>query len=298
MGASKICWGTSLAYINGSVPGIVFSAECATADWQKRFVTAQNSNGTLWGALQQVDGGSGSTPSLIIVASNPAFASVGGNLYYSRASNATGTSWAPQKNVAPDPGPSGCSMLVVMGQPAVAYTHRPIPGGPEQLCYVRSTDDTGDNWGSPVVVQPELYGLEDVSMAIIDGRPAVAYTIATEMGGGWNVWYKRASDQFGNAWPAGHKVITEDGRLGVSLAEVNARPAIAYRSCSEFDLLYVRANDQTGGLDWPPPTLLDNSDNNTGLGPNPTCCLISIGGKPAISYCHSADGDLKYAVWE
>jgi len=298
MGSGRICWGTSLALINGSVPGVVFSATCDAFDWQKCYVSAINGNGTAWGALQEVLGGTGSSPSLIIVASNPTFASVSSDLYFSRATNAVGSAWASQKTLAADSGPSGCSMIVVMGQPAIAYTHRPTPGGPEQLCYIRSTDDTGDNWGSPVVVQSELFGLEDVSMTIINGRPAVAYTIATELGGGWNIWYKRAGDQYGNVWPAGHKVITEDGRLGVSLAEVNARPAIALRSCSEFELLYVRANDINGSLDWPNPTLLDNSDNNTGTGLNPTTCLISIGGKPAISYCHSEDGDLKFAVWE
>lgn len=296
--SGKGCHGTSLAYINGSTPGVVFSADCDPFDWQKCYVRAANGNGTAWNGLQEVLGGTGASPSLIIVASNPAFASVGSDLYYSRATDATGGTWAPQKTVAADTGPQGCSMLVVMGQPAIAYTHRPTPGGPEQLCYVRAMDDTGDNWASPIVVQTELFGLEDVSMAIIDGRPAVAYTIATELGGGWNIWYKRASDQYGNAWPSGHKDITDDGRGGVSLADIDGRPAIAFRSCSEFDLFYVRAADQTGGANWPSPTLLDNSDDNLGTGPIPTCCLISIGTKPAISYCHTVNGDLKWAAWE
>jgi len=292
------CWGTSLAYFNGSFPGIVYNATPVNpADWQRCLVRSTNSDGTAWNPIQEVPGGSGSDPSLILVASNPAFAAVDSDLIYTRATNATGTAWGVQKIVDTDSGAYGCSMKVVEGQPSIAYTYRG-GGAYDKLCYIRSVDDTGDNWGTRIVLEDAQYGIEAVSMAIIDGRPAVAYTVSTSLGGDWEARYRRASDVYGNAWPPGHKLLATGCRYDISLAEINGRPAVAARTCADHDLLYLRAADSTGSADWPEPIVVDNTDNNTGGGSAPDCDMLSIGGKPAIAYCHSVSGNLMYVIWE
>ena len=102
----------------------------------------------------------------------------------------------------------------------------------------------------------------------------------------------------GSLWPAGHKLLAGGGRSDISLVEINGRPAVALRDCAEHDLLYIRASDSTGGLDWPEATVIDNTDENTGVGIGAECQMLNIGDKPAIAYTISVTGNLMYAVWE
>jgi len=77
---------------------------------------------------------------------------------------------------------------------------------------------------------------------------------------------------------------------------VNGNPAIGMRKCSGAELMYARSSD-TNGNSWPSAVVIDNSDSNLGYGSH-QCDMIVINDKPAISYCHSVDSALKYAVWE
>lgn len=92
------------------------------------------------------------------------------------------------------------------------------------------------------------------SMAIIDGRPAIAFYAS------WiaNPYYVCAADELGTAWNALVPVNTTflTGNY-CSLAEVEGRPAITYYDQTAGDLLYARANDANGET-WGTPQMLDS----------------------------------------
>jgi len=126
---------------------------------------------------------------------------------------------------------------------------------------VTATNNFGDDtfpfalhiigWHVTPVVESTDIGY--TSLAIIDGRPAIAYYPS------WiaNAYYVSAADALGESWNTPVVVDTAfpSGNY-CSLAEVEGYPAIAYYDQSNGDLMYARANDANGGT-WPVPQLLD-----------------------------------------
>jgi len=92
------------------------------------------------------------------------------------------------------------------------------------------------------------------SLAIIDGRPAIAFYAS------WvaNPYYVCATDELGRTWNARVPVETTflTGNY-CSLAEVEGYPAITYYDQGNGDLMYARANDASGET-WPTPQMLDS----------------------------------------
>jgi len=292
--STPVCYGISLAWINGSYPGIAFSGE-KSANWQEGYVLATNSNGTSWGSFISLSQGSCSQPSLAVVASNPAIACVNADTYFYRATNATGSAWNAQQTVETSTPPYGCQLAVVNGNPAIVYCHRtPYPGMDEQVTYVRAGDAVGDSWGTPVRLDTANSMVDDISLCVINGNPAVAY-IANDDTTAWGVHYIRANNANGTSWPAGSKVIDNKNRGSCALTEISGRPAVAYvAGCSGSQLMFVRASDTTGGT-WPTPMLVDAHICGD-------CDMIELGGKPGISYYTTMTiggaATLRYAVWE
>jgi len=134
----------------------------------------------------------------------------------------------------------------------------------------------------------------DVSAAVVNGRPAIAYSM-DNMVAAMEMRYIRAEDDYGSLWPASPVVVHDGGstnRVGyaVSMALVNGRPAIAYEDQTAGKLYYKRADDQDGAS-WPAsPVQADVSANAAGG----FCSLAVIDGYPAICEYYVSFGDLMY----
>jgi hypothetical protein len=125
------------------------------------------------------------------------------------------------------------------------------------------------------------------SLAVVDGRPAIAYYDAAS---NYDLKYVRASDATGSSWDT-PLTVDSTGDVGkyASLAVVNGNPAIAYYFDGDDDLKYVRA-DTTTGSSWGTPVTVDSS------GIVGECASLAVvGGRPAIAYRHgSTSPHLKY----
>ena len=92
----------------------------------------------------------------------------------------------------------------------------------------------------------------DISLAVVDGRPAIAYAM-DDWVNAMELRYIRSDDAFGATWPASPVVVHDGGMMthvgtSISMAVVNGRPAIAYQDSSNAMLLYMRADDQTAPI--------------------------------------------------
>jgi len=156
-----------------------------------------------------------------------------------------------------------------------------------------ATNITAHGWAVVQVDAGPSLGT-DVSLAAINGSPAIAYSMENIVSA-MELRYIRAEDAHGAAWPASAVVVDDGGTTtlvgtAVSLAEVYSRPAIAYQDDTNARLLYIRADD-LDGASWPvAPVQADPTTNNAGG----FCSLAVIGGQPSISEYYVSFGDLMY----
>jgi len=144
-----------------------------------KYVRATDETGSSWGTPVTVDsfGNVGQYASLAMVDGHPAIAyyeGISDDVRYVRADDATGSSWASPVGVDSG-GDVGryASLAVVDGRPAIAY----YDGSPNyDLKYVRATDETGSSWGTPVTVDSGGDVGWYASLAVVENRPAIAYT--------------------------------------------------------------------------------------------------------------------------
>jgi hypothetical protein len=275
----------SLAVVDGR-PAIAYF-DSINGDLQ--YVRALDPSGSSWGSPLTLDSGwaVGRYPSLAVVDGRPAIAYFDStnlihDLKYVRANDATGSSW-PTPLTVDSTGDVGkyASLAVVDGFPAIAY-YDDTPN--YDLKYVRATNAAGSAWGTPVTVDSDGNVGQYASLAVVDGRPAIAYYDDTND----DLKYVRAWDASGSSWPT-PLIVKYPGVVGqyASLAVVDGRPAIAYYDDSpNNDLKYVRAFNASGGS-WGPAFTVDSD----GLG---YASLAVLQGRPAIAYYGGPDSDLKY----
>ncbi|MBN2083172.1 PKD domain-containing protein [bacterium] len=294
--ASYACYGTSLAWVNGTRAAIVQSGYHPSYP-NRHYLLASNVDGNAWNPFTAITSGVGAKPDLQVVNGNPAYVAYDGyDLTITRASDTTGTAWNTPVTIASSVGywsSSTCALAIVGGNPAVAYCQA---NGNMSLWYVRCGGPYGVDWTTPVLIDDVGDPGETVALAMVNGRPAVAYVATESGGGGFEIRYKRAGDDTGSIWPSGYVSVLTDGREVAGLGIVNGNPAIGGRTCTNANVVYLRAGDANGNT-WPAATVVDNSDANLGYGSH-QCDMLVINDHPAISYCHSVDSALKYAVWE
>jgi len=232
-------------------------------------------------------GSVGEYTSLAIVNGNPAISyydRTNDDLKYVRADDASGTSWGPPL-IMDSAGRVGffTSLVVVNGNPAISYSAE-WPNN--ELKYVRATDASGSSWGAPVTVLSEGNGFDFISLAVVNGNPAISYFDWLYV----DLMYVRATNASGSSWGTPVSVDSAGfAGLYTSLAVVNGNPAISYCDYDDTDglkdLKYVRASD-TSGSSWGTPLILDSEGGHTSL--------AVISGNPAISYKDTTNLDLKY----
>jgi hypothetical protein len=240
-------------------------------------------------AVVESDGDVGTYASLAVVNGRPAIAYYDGapnkNLMYVRANDAAGADWGAPV-IVDSAGVVGkfASLAEVDGRPAIAY----YDDSPNQdLKYVIASDAAGTRWETPLTVDSAGVVGKFASLAIVDGRPAIAYYDDAPND---NLKYVIAGDAAGTSWET-PLTVDSAGVVGkyASLAVVDGRPAIAYYDdAPNYDLKYVRASD-TGGAQWGTPVTVDG-DGQVG----PYASLAVVNGRPAIAYAYRALPYLSY----
>jgi len=301
--AAGVGWGAPLTLDSAGNVGLYISLAVVDGrpavayydgtNYDLKYVRAADAAGAIWGAPLTVDGAGGvCSASLAVVDGHPAVAYYNwgnGALKYVRAQDAVGATWGAPLTVDSAGfvgSESDVSLAVVDGRPAVAYYDDYNRG----LKYVRAQDAAGATWGAPLTVDSAGFvGSEsDVSLAVVDGCPAVAYYAATNSNR--DLKYIRAADAAGSIWGV-PLTLDSSGNAAwyASLAVVDGRPAVAYYDSANYDLKYVRAQD-AAGVGWGAPLTLDSA-GNVGL----YISLAVVDGRPAVAYLDYTNGDLRYA---
>ncbi len=279
---------TSLAMVNNT-PAIAYYESTGK---DLCFVHANDPLGASWGAVQVLDsnGRTGLYCDLKVINGNPCIAyynDTDDNLMFIRALDFNGSSWdAPldlPELVDADEG-QFCSLAQVDGRAAIAYTS--VSNGVRELRYKRAIDPLGEDWPDTARLINEsapIDGGQYCSLAIVNGRPAVAYTESSFT----QLYYTRAEDSKGVQW--GDRILLDTGGnefigLGdiVLIDKLNSRPSVSYRYLGH--LRVINATSPNGST-WAAPLVLDAGDS---LGWDSGMALIN--GIPMVCY-YDADND-------
>jgi hypothetical protein len=231
-----VAWGTPQEILKTS-PGERSAVSMAIVNGRPavsyifRYARSLDADGTAWGTPVNVTS-EGSQPSLAVVNGAPAIAFIvtGGGLRYVRANDLSGETWGAPVTIGAESGykgSRGASLAMVDGHPAISYLAWVNDGTKNyHLRYVRASDDVGNTWGQPQTLDNENGTKRwPTSLAVINGRPAIAYDVALPDTDDFEIRYIWAKDANGTSW--GNPVKLDDGEFA-SLKEVNGAPAIAY----------------------------------------------------------------------
>jgi hypothetical protein len=220
---------------------------------------------------------------LAIIGGNPAVSYVGpgGHLVYQRAFTPDGArsgDWHAPVEVDTISAGTGFMNDIeeINGNPAIAYVDRVT----RKLRYARSATALGSqaaDWTALDVSGTSDLGFFEPSLALVAGRPAIAYS--NDDPAAQDLIYARSAVS-ANGTQAGdwaNKVLVSSaGNVGSdpSLCVVDNRPAIAYLDGDNASLLYAISSD-SNGTNW----LADYSLGANGFAPN----LLLVDGQPAIA---------------
>jgi hypothetical protein len=247
--AAGASWSTPVTVDSGGLVGLsasltVVDNRPAIAYWNAsndglKYARASDAAGTSWDTPLTVDsdGHVGEYASLAVVDGRPAIAyfdAFNDDLKYVRASDAAGTSWGTPVTVD-GAGAVGtyASLAVVDGRPAIAY-YDDFPN--QDLKYVIASDAAGTSWETPLTVDSAGAVGWRAPLAVVDGRPAIAYWNASN----GDLKYVRAQNATGSRWGT-PLTLDSAGDVGrsASLAVVDGRPAITYFDNTNGDLRFT-----------------------------------------------------------
>ena len=228
----------SMAIVNGN-PAISY---IGLSNNSMNFARAADENGDSWNTSVRIDPIEDcSNPSnLLVVNGNPAVcyrASSPQKFIYSRASNADGTAWNTLTLTSNASDGLYTSLAIVNGNPAIAFIRN---GSPRKFYYRRAMDADGSSW-NPVKIFETIgdYG-GYVSLAVINGVPAISYYTAGVLE---NLTYRAAMDADGIVWGAPQHIDSDlDVGLYPSMTELNGKPGISYYHKTNGDLKFIRMN--------------------------------------------------------
>jgi hypothetical protein len=178
-------------------------------------------------------------------------------------------------------------MAIVNGNPAIAWYDNDLN---PPVKYIRATNADGSAWGSTVTVVGSGWVGWDTTLAVVQGRPAIACYYFT----GHDVWYIRANDADGTSWPSPIAVDTA-GDVGryLDMAIVGGYPAIAYTKWTSgdwADLKFVWATSADGST-WGVPEFVDTAGD---IGRNPS--IAEVAGSASIAYAGGvSENVIRYA---
>jgi hypothetical protein len=182
----------------------------------------------------------------------------------------------------------GTGLLVVEGRPAIFYAKQ-FQSDTGEFVYRRAGSDKPTSWSSGVVLaQPEEHPAEFVSAAMINGHPAVSFSV--QVLSDRLPRYLIATDAIGTAWDS-PVYIGPPIELGFSLnvsslANIGGQPSFAYAS----DRLYFLRATNVNGSEWSIPLEIGVKSDE--------CSMIEIGGSPGVAFYRREYGDLLYVSAE
>jgi hypothetical protein len=222
--------------------------------------------------------------------------STGTELCFIRASDSAGNTW-PANRVVVDNGARAWNpklVLLASGNPAILYSENdnPPPGSvPSRVLFTHATNTSGSSWSVPVKLFDcaNVGTLPQLQVVIANGVPAV---FIHDTGEGNDLYYKRANDADGAAWPLGATKLADDVDFYDGACTVNGKPAAAFvAGAGMTDLKYLEALD-TSGNSWLPAALIESVPSGISL---PTMHAF---GSPTEHACiaYSVDGlEIRYA---
>ena len=262
--------------------------------WDVDTITVNVKRGQWENSLPDMSPGNGYFPSAVIVDGMPAVAYyMSGPAYlgFVRAKDEFGTEWDTPMAIVADSGAGAYPALaVIAGNPAVAYYH----SSTNEIQYIRADDAMGSSWSNPpVVLETGVAVSEMVTLAQVNGNPAVAYATTGEL------HYIRADSMAGTGdtaadWGSPAVVVDPTGTVGgwPSLAIIAGNPAIGYYNSFAKEAMYIRAVTSTGqtGADWPGAPLTISGATSVGGYTN----LVKVNGHPAMCYFEDSVGSLQF----
>lgn len=221
---------------------------------------------------------SGYWNSMAIVDGNPAISyyqddqDTGWPLKYIRATDPQGSAWgAPQEldDVGTITFPGGyTSMQIIEGNPAIAFFDASGPGSR----FLRANDAQGSSWpASSVTISSGTNAGFYLSMAIVNGNPAVAYLDQ----GARDLKYARATNATGTSWGAPMQIDYNGDRWWTGthtcLTVLDGKPCVSYSYLADHSgdggpppdssLCFMQANDANGSA-WGSRQELDGTGSD------------------------------------
>ena len=257
--------GESAAAIVQGRPAIAFGVSFfGEGDvWYQR---ASNAEGTSWDLPVRIHTGVGTVISMKIIGGHPAVLIYSGTVCkFVRATDATGTAWAPPVSVPGIQPANSPALAEVGGKPAVAALAFPPYYGVQDINYTTSSDVEGTTWGTlqTAVPGPATASTVISSVRLIEaaGRPAISFVRAQYQAGGiQELFYVRANNGIGSAWPT-PSLVYELGPLSVpgyasttqerdvEMAIIDGNPAlasVAVEGGTTDKVIYLRSTTPEG----------------------------------------------------
>ncbi|MEM7797947.1 MAG: hypothetical protein AAF633_02050 [Chloroflexota bacterium] len=226
------------------------------------FARADDSLGSQWSTFPNIYGGlAGDSLSVAEIASNPAVSFNGtSGLQYMRATDRYGTVWETPITIDPAPGIGEFNQLLsVNDRPAIAYFNSFDYDG---LYYVQANDQLGRDWPDPTQAVSTTNDIEQLSAAVVSGRPALAYFDDDTR----QIEYVRATSSAGTAWGS-PVVITSNVSIpnsssNLHLIVIDGQPAVAFSADSRLN--FIKATDEFGSS-WGSNTVIAADDLSNGF---------------------------------
>jgi len=237
-------------------------------DGRLLFAHATNTEATEWTTPMELSATNnpGSFASMAVIGGNPAiayqcFTGSLQELWYVRAEDTVGDSWGSPVLVDDGAGTGHCpALLEADGRPAIAF-HQD-DGADKRVMYIRAEDELGTTWlDDPDEVVPPTESVNTgyvLSAALIDDRPAIAYTVVGADDAA--LGFISAQDAAGTAWNSPVQLDSFETALidfTMSLVDAGGVPGLAYHLdyyTGEADnaAYYTHGNDASGTT-WSDP---------------------------------------------
>jgi PKD repeat protein len=221
----------ALTVING-MPAATFCDAAGGFSGNTWYARATNSTGTVWGSKHKVsaNGQTGFCTNLLALSNGTPCAGVlrtAGldidQMQFALANDTSGTVWNPPIPVGDGKRIIGLSygLAVVAGRPAMAYYDKDAG----KVMFMRAKDASGLSWNTPVEVGAAGQAGGNLSLAVINSLPVIAYTDTAS-----GLLLSTATGTLGTGWngPLTIDSETTSPLAAVSLMSYNDCPALAY----------------------------------------------------------------------
>ncbi len=177
------------------------------------------------------------------------------------------------------------------GNPAIAYQFMNFKFT-NDLKYIYANTKTPSSTKDWIYMKIANNITSNVSLAFVDSKPAIAYSIIEGMGGNEKLQYIYSTISAPTSSTDWNNIeIDANAGLNCSLKVINGVPAISYTTAAWMQTPYLKYSESsvanpTTSKDWS----IKNIDSDCG---GPTC-LIDLSSQPGISYIWSDNSFLKF----